>query len=101
FNQSGRWRGRLGREEAAGTGHLGSCEAGAGAGARLNITALVAEKWSTPSCHHAERSKVDLRGRGPTGFLRVCELGLVPCLSPPASGRETERSEAAGQRSSP
>ena len=42
--QSGRRMARWGRREAAGTRHRGFCEAGAGAGARVNIMALVSEK---------------------------------------------------------
>jgi len=55
----------------------------------------------------AERSEsLFLRGRGPLPVClhtirAACESASVtrPCLSPPASGRGTERSEAAGQRS--
>src|SRR5438874_8426636 len=42
LNEPGRRMVRWGRREAAGTQHRGSCEAGAGAGAALSITALVA-----------------------------------------------------------
>ena len=46
FNEPGRWMVWRVWREAAGTQHRGSCEAGAGVGAALNITALVSEKWS-------------------------------------------------------
>src|SRR6266576_2834363 len=46
INEPGRWMVWRVRREAAGTQHRGSCEAGAGVGAALNITALVSEKCS-------------------------------------------------------
>jgi hypothetical protein len=115
FTQSGRRMAWWGRREAAGTRHRGSCAAGAGAGARVNIMALVSEKISarrsaqtrrnehrstSPVLHsiNAERSETKLAGsRRRMISCEACEPDLGACLSPPASDCGTEWSDS-GQR---
>ena len=95
-NEPGRRMGRRGRREAAGTRHRGSCASGCRCRGGFEYNTPCG--WESDCILHdsSERSEVFIRARsGCCGFLSPSGL------SPPASGRGTERSRATGARSTP